>query len=120
MHLPKLQKDQHVKAIGPNGTAVADINGAAASIELYLDLNSVNREPQIRWKNYVERIDKYQGEIERKNDYTEAFLGWTPASGKYNFEKLDPCIDEIVRAAADMSGALRKPDPNHEFDWKFD
>jgi hypothetical protein len=106
MHLPTLTAGETVDALGPTGVSTANVNETAASTEYYLDLASVARSPQIRWTNYVQRIDRYQGALVGKEDYSAAFEAWTPGKSNYCFEKLDLCIDAIVELAKGMAAEL--------------
>ena len=55
-----------------------DVNGLAASIELYLG-SDVLRRPNgsvapVQWKGYVESVASYQGEVLGKTELQAAFL----------------------------------------------
>ena len=71
MSLPDIVHGNLMNCIGPEGAVMADINGRAAAIECYLDLNLDGREPLIRWTNYLQAVAAYQGSLLDK----DAFLG---------------------------------------------
>lgn len=63
---------------GPTGDARQDVNGTAASIELYFG-EDVLREPlgeltRVRWKSRHDGIGRYQGEVEQKDELKRRFL----------------------------------------------
>ncbi|MHB1356251.1 MAG: HEPN/Toprim-associated domain-containing protein [Anaerolineae bacterium] len=66
-HLPELSLLRSYPTVGPSGTVELNINGIAASIELYLGedvlrLNGTNLVP-IQWMGYDPLMKKYQGEV---------------------------------------------------------
>ncbi len=69
--LPDLDVCKSVRTIGPSGENREDINGRAVAIECFLDIwNDPTDEPVIRWSNYVEQMDAYQGALIGKDRYT--------------------------------------------------
>ena len=81
MTLPRLPAFERFATIGPEGPGEADINGRAAAIECYLDLDAPGLpDPVVRWSGYKERVGAYQGALERKDRYARVFLEGT-ASG---------------------------------------
>jgi hypothetical protein len=73
--LPDMDHLRRFRTLGPAGSTYEDVNGKAASIELYLDLRRGGRErPAIRWTSYNRRLDAYQGELVGKELYARAFL----------------------------------------------
>ncbi len=54
---------------------LADINGRAAAIECYLDLDKDGLpEPIIRWSAFNQELDVYHGELQHKTQYMKNFL----------------------------------------------
>ena len=77
IHYPDLDKLRSYPTLGPGGRAHLNVNGLAASIELYLG-DDVLREDDgipapVQWTGYVESIGRYQGEVMRKARLREAF-----------------------------------------------
>jgi hypothetical protein len=78
MTLPDIALARSYPTDGPNGGAVQDVNGLAASIELYFG-EDVLRDPAARlavvsWKARNETIGRYQGEVQRKDELKQRFL----------------------------------------------
>ena len=77
VRLPDTEFARRYPTIGPQGCHVVDVNGTAASIELYLgrDALTVNGESRpVRWVGYNSSIGSYQGEVEDKAQVVKAFL----------------------------------------------
>lgn len=66
-HLPRVDFLSSYPTIGPSGAANLDVNGVAASIELYLGedvlrLDGQNLTP-VQWTGYERSMGRYQGEV---------------------------------------------------------
>ena len=62
--------------IGPAGEAELDVNGSAASLELYLGrdvLIEVGVPIPVQWKGYIDSVGRYQGEVRQKGNIHSAF-----------------------------------------------
>ena len=72
---PDLSSLESYPTLGPTGLARLNINGLAASIEVYLgsDLLSNGEGFPVQWKGYVESLRKYQGEVMYKSQLQEKF-----------------------------------------------
>ncbi len=75
--LPELEFLKNYPTIGPSGNVMLDINGIAASIELYfgediLKTDGINFTP-IQWTGYDSGVKKYQGEVIEKKLLQERF-----------------------------------------------
>ncbi|RYD66911.1 MAG: hypothetical protein EOP84_30900 [Verrucomicrobiaceae bacterium] len=86
--------------LGPEGVQNSDINGRAAAIECYLDLNAPNRPPaQATWSNYKKELNRWQGALDHKENYSDRFLALRPeilpASG-YDTSKIEAVLDAII------------------------
>ena len=97
LHYPHLARLRHYPTLGPSGLSTMDINGLAASIELYLgeDILSADGEPTpVQWKGYNETLGEYQGEVIHKTKLLSAFE-----------RKVERCRnDESVMNEADWVG----------------
>lgn len=110
--LPNLEEFRQFPALGPNGVTTSDINGRAAAIECYLDLNLTQYGPaKVVWTNYKKDSDVYQGALEYKESYAKAFFEQTSETirdGRYDVSKiervLDALIDECCGLATDELG----------------
>ena len=77
MHYPDLDLLRTYPTRGPGGLVPLDINGLAASIELYLGEDVLcadkNTLTPIQWKGYNSMLKQYQGEIVQKRKLHDAF-----------------------------------------------
>lgn len=66
-HLPDLESLRSYPTIGPSGFVNLDINGVAASIELYMGSDILkagqNDRCPVQWTGYDRSIGRYQGEV---------------------------------------------------------
>ena len=69
---------ENYPTLGPGGRTNLDVNGLAASIELYLGADVLvgnNKEfYPVQWKGFVEGIGKYQGEVMNKSEIQSNFV----------------------------------------------
>lgn len=67
---PNFKQLENYPTIGPGGTSCLNVNGLAASIELYLGedvlMNESDKFP-VQWKGFVDSLGKYQGEVMHKS-----------------------------------------------------
>lgn len=105
--LPDLEPFRRFPARGPDGVANSDINGRAAAIECYLDLNMPGRGPaQVVWTNYKKERDVYQGALEFKDAYTKRFLqqsAQTLREGGYDVSKLERLLDVLIENCCSLA-----------------
>jgi hypothetical protein len=77
IQLPELDFLKNYPTLGPSGLVAMDINGLAASIELYLGkdvlIDTSNNFIPIQWAGYVPELGRYQGEIMAKEDIQKRF-----------------------------------------------
>lgn len=77
MTLPDLSTLERYPTIGPSGSVVMDVNGIAASIELYLGedvlLDDKGRLTPVQWSAYEASLRQYQGEVLFKDRIQERF-----------------------------------------------
>lgn len=74
---PDIELLRSYPTLGPSGNTNLDVNGLAASIELYFG-SDVLRRPDgsltpVQWKGYVEPLASYQGEVLGKTELQTAF-----------------------------------------------
>lgn len=109
MLLPNLDDFQSFPALGPEGVGVSDINGRAAAIECYLDLNLPSYSPaRVLWSNYKRDIDAWHGALEFKESYQRYFYDQAPEallSGSYDVSKLLKLLDALIEEASLVSTA---------------
>lgn len=108
--LPTLDEFRNFPARGPEGVTVSDINGRAAAIECYLDLNLMEYPPaQIIWSNYKKEIDAWHGVLEHKESYMKYFLnqeGQSLQDGSYDISKLTSLLDTLIAEAAHLTQGI--------------
>ncbi len=75
--LPNLDFLKNYPTVGPSGEVTLDVNGIAASIELYLgeDVLRIDGDKltPIQWTVYDRALDRYQGEVLEKAQLQERF-----------------------------------------------
>lgn len=100
MVLPNVEELRSFPALGPEGLSNCDINGRAAAIECYLDLNLPGYPPaQVIWSNFKREIGLWHGALEHKESYDRHFMKHDAqelASGNYDLSKLNQVLDAIV------------------------
>lgn len=77
LNYPNIEIAKRYPTLGPSGISELDINGLACSIELYFGVDILTRDGQlvpVQWKGYDVSLNRYQGEIMRKQELQEAFL----------------------------------------------
>ena len=87
MKLPDLDKFNDFLSIGPSGEFNGNINGKAIAIECFLDL-SIENIPRIRWSNFHDKMQDYQGSLEKKDKYVRAFKKVKTTKDDYDFSIL--------------------------------
>lgn len=76
LQYPPIPYATNYPTLGPQGNVNIDVNGLAGSIELYfgMDILSSEGEPvPVQWKGYIQKLEKYQGEILDKPRLQAAF-----------------------------------------------
>lgn len=96
--LPKSKLFNRFDTIGPSGKKKTNINGKAVAIECFLDFSSVSSSPIVRWQNYKDKMKQYQGALEKKQSYIDAFKTANLKDGSYNCDKLKILIEHIVNS----------------------
>lgn len=98
MKLPELPEFNNIPTVGPSGESVQDINGSAVAIESFLDESKLSEDlKKIRWTSYNAKQNKYQGELEGKNDIHDNFKAADLKSPTYNTAKLESLVDHILQ-----------------------
>lgn len=109
MLLPTMDEFYAFVARGPEGVIVSDINGRAAAIECYLDLNLPTYPPaQVLWSNYKKDIDAWHGALEFKETYQRHFYDQSVEDlrdGLYDTSKLLKLLDTLIKQAALVSSS---------------
>lgn len=102
--LPTLEVFENFNTVGPSGASVEDINGKAAAIECYLDLEAVGLpEPVVRWTSFNRKLGVYQGELEHKKQFMKKFLELRSITENYNSGGIEAVLDAIVRECVSIA-----------------
>jgi HEPN/Toprim N-terminal domain 1 len=100
LRLPDHPALNSIASIGTSGETHDNINGRAASIEAYLDLEwHANRPALVRWTNYVQSLGVYQGALDSKEFYVRQFLNLRDAEARYDTSKLEAVLSTLIDAA---------------------
>jgi hypothetical protein len=100
LSLPDLPAFTAFPAVGPDGERVSDINGRAAAIECYLDLDEKAR---VRWTGYNQTSGAYQGELDGKTRYMRAFLQQCQRENGYDYSRIEHVLNVLVAGAVSIS-----------------
>jgi hypothetical protein len=76
VHYPVREWMKRYPTLGPSGNVLLDVNGTAASIELYLGRDVLEQDGQlcpVQWAGYSQSLNAYQGEL---LDKTRAVERW--------------------------------------------
>ena len=77
LHYPDLVLLRDYPTLGPNGLSMLNVNGLAASIELYLGADILRLGNQtltpVQWKGYSDTLRQYHGEVRQKAALRDAF-----------------------------------------------
>ena len=103
--LPDVPYAEAYPTLGPTGTATADINGRAATIEFMFGIDVLRDDERnpfpVRWQGWVEAVGQYQGRLDSKHkDVVRARLD--AALAVNSFEDLSPEVAEGCRRLADL------------------
>ncbi len=95
--LPDHESFSDFLTIGPNGIVRENINGAAVSIECFLDLQTIpEKDRLIRWTAFNHKSKRYQGEFERKSDLIGEFKKANLKDGSYDTTKLESLLEHLI------------------------
>jgi len=90
---PDLNELEAYPTLGPNGHTPLNVNGLAASIELYLgkDILGNGENFPVQWKGYIDALGKYQGEVMHKKQLLKRFRDKVERckSSKNEFDRCD-------------------------------
>ena len=104
MQLPSLDDFLNFKTIGPTGIGRGDINGKAAAIECYLDLERNGLpDPTIRWTTFNRELDVYHGELQHKTQYMQDFLQLRAPSATDNSKKIESVLNSLVSGCVSIA-----------------
>jgi hypothetical protein len=98
MKLPDLPLFESFQTTGPNGRYIENINGRAAAIECYLDLDwrASSRQPCVQWRNFNKELEAYHGELMGKEMYARRFLDLRQRETGYNFCNIEVILEKVI------------------------
>jgi hypothetical protein len=77
VQLPEMEFLKNYPTLGPSGLVSMDVNGLAASIELYLGKDVLHNAQDnfipVQWTGYIPELGRYQGEIMSKEEVQKRF-----------------------------------------------
>lgn len=109
MLLPNLEAFTSFPVRGPEGDSLADINGRAAAIECYLDLDlPAYGAALVIWSNYKKEVATWHGALEFKESYLRHFYDQSDdalRNGPYQSTKLAKLLDKLIAESKLFSSA---------------
>src|SRR5690554_207878 len=98
LKFPDISLAKKYPTVGPTGKKIMNINGLACGIEMYLGTDILKKEDElipVRWKNFNEKEQKYQGEILEKTFVQKEFRKKLKSSRNEGFSELDCLLNAI-------------------------
>jgi hypothetical protein len=99
LKLPDLEEFRSFQTVGPSGQHRLDINGQAAALECYLQLDD---NACIRWSSFNANLNTYQGALINKDRYKNGFLSQQYRVENYDYKKIEAVLDMIFHACVVM------------------
>ncbi|MGH9605356.1 MAG: HEPN/Toprim-associated domain-containing protein [Terracidiphilus sp.] len=105
MRYPDVEIARNYPTLGPSGPAIMDVNGSAASVELYLGSDVIKAADgsyvPVQWKGYDPVLRRYQGEILDKRGCRKRFEEKLFVANQSQFEPNEACWAEL-KAIVDL------------------
>lgn len=107
MTLPEIPIASAYPTVGPQGEHIMNVNGLAASIEMYLGRASLTapcgRLARVEWTGLDRRLNRYQGELEGKHEIGERFLARlaqsvSPEDARSEFPEMRILLEHVFAA----------------------
>jgi hypothetical protein len=109
IHLPEMERLRRYPTLGPTGISETDINGLAASLELYFGedvLSGEDGQPApVQWRGFDDAVKQYQGEVLTKAALQERFAQklrrereGLPSSPASDWSGIDAVLDAVCGA----------------------
>lgn len=113
---PDVEIARNYPTLGPSGSVSMDVNGAAASVELYLGADVIQNSDgsyiPIQWKGYDPLLCRYQGEILDKRGCRKRFAEKLSAAQQSGFQPDAASWAELRAIAELIRDAFTPVDPN--------
>jgi hypothetical protein len=102
LKLPDVDAFRSFQTVGPSGHHQLDINGQAAALECYLQLDE---SACVRWSSFNSGLNAYQGALINKDRYKDEFLAQHSRVPSYDYTKIESVLDILIRACVAMKQA---------------
>jgi hypothetical protein len=102
LKLPDREEFRGFQTVGPSGIHRLDINGRAAAMECYLQLDD---NACVRWTSFNSALKAYQGALINKDAYKNEFLAQQARVASYDYTKIEAVLDLIIQACVSMKEA---------------
>lgn len=112
--LPELGMAKHYPTVGPQGENAMDVNGLAASIEMFLGADVLTQDDgtlqPVTWGGFVKRLGSYQGEVSEKEAVHDRFrqkvasaTASPDAMTQQDWRGLDLVLDHVLTVIRDTT-----------------
>jgi hypothetical protein len=102
LKLPDVEAFRSFQTVGPSGQHRLNINGQAAALECYLQLDET---ACVRWSSFNPSLNAYQGALINKDHYKNDFLAQQSRVATYDYTKIESVLDMVIRACVTMKEA---------------
>ncbi|RXT36379.1 hypothetical protein [Bradyrhizobium betae] len=99
LKLPDLEEFRSFPTIGPGRSQLLDINGKAAALEYYLQLDEG---ACARWTSYNSALKAYQGALMNRDAYKNAFLAQQGRVDEYDYRKIEIVLEMPILSCVTM------------------
>jgi hypothetical protein len=110
LKLPDREEFRSFQTEGPSGQHALDINGKAAAIECYLQLD---KDACVRWSSFNATLNVYQGALSNKDRYKNEFLAQRSRAESYDYTRIEAVLDMIIGACVEMKEAEQSAELAH-------
>jgi hypothetical protein len=110
MTLPSREFAKTYPTLGPDGEQLADINGRACALELYLGADALEEDGKlspVRWTGFNERMQMYQGQVSNKGAIQKRFEAKLDAvradpssASRYDFSGVREIFDAVIQTVS--------------------
>ena len=125
--LPDIELARAYPTVGPQGDHAMDVNGSAASLELYLGRHALTapdgRFRPVRWTGHVAGTDAYQGEVEDKQAVARQGIAdlracADPAAARTAFAEL-AAVWRAIFVATEATNTRAQMNVDHRFELEW-
>jgi hypothetical protein len=98
LKFPDIPLAKKYPTVGPTGNKIMNVNGSACGIEMYLGSDILTKEDgliPVRWKNFNDKEQKYQGEIIEKAFVQDEFRKKLKSKSTEGYLEMNCLLNEI-------------------------